>query len=245
MPGIDFQYTSLSLWQKHNRKIITLVFILFIILSGLYWHQSKQKSSIHEAAIDFQNAIILKTESPQKTDMLVQKLTHIKTAHPKTIYSDLSALWLAKINTSQNKLKEATHLLEQIIHTTPLRFVQEIASIRLTYLLLNQNQPQKALSVLNASPQIPSSSLKTSLLIAKGDVYLAQKDIKNALIFWKKAQKILLPTESPQSLQDPSQDELSLTPSTNNLSLLNMKINHYSVNTNSTLKTQDNTKQNG
>lgn len=177
------QWEAIKKWMKRywDRLSWLIIIVLAIIAGGNYWRHHIEKER-ERAGNEYMSFVLTLTDE----DMAValKKGTQFIAEFPKSPYSALVALALAKDLVAREQLDESEHFLNFVMtegQTQPLR---ALARVRLMRLYWAQNEFEKGLALYDESKAV---GFITELAEIKGDILVKQKDTAGAINAYKTA----------------------------------------------------------
>jgi predicted negative regulator of RcsB-dependent stress response len=162
-------------WQENGASIIAGVTLGVLAIFGWqYW--SSYRDSKAEQASQAYDAFIIAAEKPD-IDQARQRSQTLITDFPKSPYSALAALRLAKLASDSGDTATAIQHLETVIANTTLDEIKDIARLRLARLLFATGRAADAEQRLS---QVATASLSAEREELRGDLALAANDLTKA-----------------------------------------------------------------
>ncbi|TMH78262.1 MAG: tetratricopeptide repeat protein, partial [Betaproteobacteria bacterium] len=169
-------------WKDHGGAIIlgaTLVCAAIGAWNGWTWYQRSQSA---------QAAVLYDTlqKAARANDLKTTRETAgaILESFPRSAYAPLAALVSAKIHFQAGDLKTARAQLQWVIEHARSDEIRSIAALRLSSVLLDDNEPDAALKILEAKPHPSFEALYAS---QRGDILATQKKRSEARAAYKAA----------------------------------------------------------
>lgn len=175
-----------AFWREYGWSIILGVVLAISVTLGWQYYsryraqQSQTASNIYTQLV---NAALLKNE-PAAEQMINTLMKH----YQHTPYASIAALWKAKLAAQKNDYTTAKAALNWTIHNSDMPALKSIAQIRLARIALEQNQPKRALTILN---NVHNSAYKGFASQFKGDAYVALNQPEKAKTAYDNALKTL------------------------------------------------------
>jgi predicted negative regulator of RcsB-dependent stress response len=173
--------TLKSFTQKYGSSIITGILIALIAFFGWQYWQKKQlvtaqteTAKVQQLMDDAQGL----EGNPNAFATLSTAADKIMKEAPDTVQAIQSQMVMAKVAYDNGKYADAERALQRVENTKidDVGLLQ-IVKLRLAYAQLAQNKFDAALKTLAA---VTEPAFKATAEEARGDVYVAQKDIENA-----------------------------------------------------------------
>ena len=169
-------------WKDHGGAIIlgaTLVCGAIGAWNGWTWYQRSQAA---------QAAVLYDTlqKAARANDLKTTRETAgaILENFPRSAYAPLAALVSAKIHFQAADLKTARAQLQWVVEHARSDEIRSIAALRLSSVLLDDNEPDAALKILEAKPHPAFEALYAS---QRGDILATQKKRSEARAAYKAA----------------------------------------------------------
>jgi len=169
-------------WKDHGGAIIlgaTLVCAAIGAWNGWTWYQRSQTG---------QAAVLYDTlqKAARANDLKTARETAgaILENFPRSAYAPLAALVSAKIHFQAGDLKTARAQLQWVVERSRSDEIRSIAALRLSSVLLDDNEPEAALKILEAKPHPSFEALYAS---QRGDILATQKKRSEARAAYKAA----------------------------------------------------------
>ncbi len=172
----DQQVEAIKQWWKENGTsiIVGMVLGLAIIFGMRTWNDWRAQNA--EAASALYQSIEAALQKNQP--LVVQSLsTRLLEEYPASIYAALGALAHASVFVTQGDLVGARGRLEWVIAQSSEPHIQGLAALRLGYLLLEQGDTARALTLAASAA---SAGFQAGADELRGDVLRAQGDRKGA-----------------------------------------------------------------
>ena len=169
-------------WKEHGGAIIlgaALVCAAIGAWNGWTWYQRSQAAQAAGLYDTLQKAA-------RANDLKTTRETAgaILESFPRSAYAPLAALVSAKIHFQAGDLKTARAQLQWVIEHARSDEIRSIAALRLSNVLLDDNEPDAALKILEAKPHPSFEALYAS---QRGDILAAQKKRSEARAAYKAA----------------------------------------------------------
>src|SRR6266853_1572135 len=170
------QLASLKAWWKENGGAIllgaTLVLAAIAAWNGWMWYQRSQSA---QAAVLYDTLQKAARASDLKASREIAGA--ILENFPRSAYAPLAALVSAKVQFQAGDLKTARAQLQWVVEHARSDEIRSIAALRLSNVLLDDNEPDAALKILEAKPHTSFESLYAS---QRGDILAVQKQRSEA-----------------------------------------------------------------
>ena len=165
-------------WLRENGSAIVMGLVLaFGLMFGFKQWQAWQISTRQQASAEYQvMASLIKEDN---MDAAVSNYEVLKTEHPKSAYTPMAALMMAKSRLIAGQLDLAASDLEYAMEHAQPEPVQVIARERLARLRLSQGDTDAALKLLDESPS--TVGFEAQFAEIRGDIYLANGESEMAI----------------------------------------------------------------
>ncbi|MES2998670.1 MAG: tetratricopeptide repeat protein [Pseudomonadota bacterium] len=194
------QVEHIKKWcREYGVGVIAGIIFAIVVSVGWYYRQQNRENNLVKASIEYEN--LLEATTHQSKLILAKSLLQ---NYPQTPYASLAALQLAKQAVYHNKLAEAERQLVWIVNHGKSATLRAVARTRLARVLLAENQPERALQILDEND---NKAYRSLILEEKGDVFFRLDHPAEALQNYVAAEKLY----SESSIEQP---------------LLSMKINN-------------------
>jgi predicted negative regulator of RcsB-dependent stress response len=176
---------SLKRWWNESGKSLAMgiAAVVVVYFGWQYWQNSQVQTSARASAVYDQLSRIAVTapgqiiEEPARSEALDLVAT-LKSDHASSVYALYGALFGARLAVEANDLDAARQELEWFLANTRsglLGSTEEtlvaLAQLRLGRVLLADNQPERALSLISG---VDGKALSAQFDELRGDIYLAQ-----------------------------------------------------------------------
>lgn len=171
-------------WKKHGNRLLTIVLIVVVGVSGYRYWTSHQKTEVANNGNMYMSLVL----SANKKDAINvdAKASALMKNSPKSVYAGLAALTLAGFDVNQGKLDSAKTNFNWILKHQSNSDIKAIAKMRLARIDLAQGKPAEALKLL--TPVAPNFAASAQMI--RGDAYAAQKNYRQAKASYKLAAKL-------------------------------------------------------
>ena len=165
-------------WLRENGSAIVMGLVLaFSLMFGFKQWQAWETSNRQQASAEYQvMASLIKDDS---MDAAVSNYEVLKTEYPKSAYTSMAALMMAKSRLIAGQLDLAASDLEYAMEHAQPEPVQVIARERLARLRLSQGDTDAALELLDESPS--TVGFEAQFAEIRGDIYLANGESEMAI----------------------------------------------------------------
>lgn len=188
--------------------VAIVVGLILVIVASLVWQHWKQRQENHlvKASQHYESLVDASMQQDNRGTMVAISKNLLQN-YPQTPYASLAALQLAKQAVIHKQLAEAENKLNWVIKQGKNVTLRAVARARLARVLLSENQPARALEVLN---QNDNKAYQSLIFEEKGDIFLRLGSPQKALQNYLEAKKLY----SENSIEQP---------------LLSMKINNLTL----------------
>ncbi len=171
-------------WLRENGSAIVMGLVLaFGLMFGFKQWQAWETSKRQQASAEYQvMASLIKDDS---MDAAVSNYEVLKTEYPKSAYTSMAALMMAKSRLIAGQLDLAAKDLEYAMEHAQPEPVQVIARERLARLRLSQGDTDAALKLLDESPS--TIGFEAQFAEIRGDIYLANGESEMAIASYQAA----------------------------------------------------------
>jgi predicted negative regulator of RcsB-dependent stress response len=171
-------------WLRENGSAIVMGLVLaFGLMFGFKQWQVWETSKRQQASAEYQvMASLIKDDS---MDAAVSNYEVLKTEYPKSAYTSMAALMMAKSRLIAGQLDLAGKDLEYAMKHAQPEPVQVIARERLARLRLSQGDIDAALKLLDESPS--TIGFEAQFAEIRGDIYLAKGEPELAIASYQTA----------------------------------------------------------
>ena len=193
-----------AFWAKYGNALSAVILLAACALAGYLGWQYYQQRQAAQAAIVYQ-ALVDASKKPEMAK--VQEATGILLEkYPRTAYAQMAALLAAKASVTAHDVRTAKAQLEWVIqHGRDAEFAH-LARVRLAGLLLDEQAYAQALTLLAKEP--PAAFI-AAYADRRGDIYLAQKKLKEAKAEFSKAYDALAAEDPLRGVVELKRDALS------------------------------------
>jgi len=158
-------------WLRENGSAIVMgLVIAFGGLFGFKQWQGWQESGRQQASVEFQ--VMNELLAAGQLDAAMSNFQNLRDDHAKSPYASMGALAMAKARLEAKQPNLAISQYEFVMENGYPRALAIVARERLARVLLDQGQADRALSVLDAAPDI--SGFEAQFAEVRGDIHFAQ-----------------------------------------------------------------------
>ena len=171
-------------WLRENGSAIVMGLVLaFGLMFGFKQWQVWETSKRQQASAEYQvMASLIKDEN---MDAAVSNYEILKTEYPKSAYTSMAAMMMAKSRLIAGQLDLAANDLEFAMEHAQPQPVQVIARERLARLRLSQGDTDAALKLLEESPS--TVGFEAQFAEIRGDIYMANGEPEMAIASYQTA----------------------------------------------------------
>lgn len=198
------QVEALKKWWKENWLSIVGGVLIGggLIIGWRLWVD--QQSSQAKAASSTYEAMMSAMEAKQ-SDVGLEFGNNLVVQYPDSPYASLAALANAKMKLDQGDVLAAKTQLQWVLDNGNPEQIKHTARIRLARLLLGENKPDEAMSLVNG---ISGSKFQASYDALKGDISLAQGNVEQARMAYTQALSGMEPGSRSRDLLQMKLDNL-------------------------------------
>ena len=177
------QVEELKNWFKENgTSLLFVAAVLLLGLSGWRYYQNSEETKAQQAATAYYQMMSVMQTDTELADAQARALID---QFPKTPYRDLATLSLAKLAVEEERFDEAKLHLQWLIEHSKQQAIPELARLRLTYVLMAEEDWQAALAWLNEPPG--DEGFAALYLETKGDIHLQLQQPEQAISVYQQA----------------------------------------------------------
>jgi len=165
-------------WLRENGSAIVMGLVLaFGLMFGFKQWQTWETSKRQQASAEYQvMASLIKEDS---MDAAVSNYEVLKTEYPKSAYTSMAAMMMAKSRLIAGQLDLAANDLEYAMEHAQPEPVRVIARERLARLKLSQGDTEAALKLIDESPS--TVGFEAQFAEIRGDIYMANGESEMAI----------------------------------------------------------------
>jgi predicted negative regulator of RcsB-dependent stress response len=184
-----------KLWKEYGIPAIIGLVIGIVILYGWRYYQSYQVAVNQAAATQYQ--VLWDTvDARQDPDA---PLAELRKKYPKSVYSLLGSLLVARQAVADQKLDVAQQQLQWALDHSQKNILQDIIKVRYARVLIEMGKSQEALKLLENLATPSYASMRDQI---KGDAYFKLNDLQKARKSYESAlNNASLPEENRRLLQ--------------------------------------------
>lgn len=171
-------------WLRENGSAIVMGLVLaFGLMFGFKQWQAWETSKRQQASAEYQvMTTLIKSNS---MDAAVSNYEVLKTEYPKSAYTSMAALMMAKARVSSGQFDLAASDLEYAMEHAQPDPVKVIARERLARLKLSQGDADSALKLLDEAPS--EVGFEAQFAEVRGDIYMAKGETELAIVSYQAA----------------------------------------------------------
>jgi len=173
-------------WKENSNMIVTGVAIGVACIFGWQYYQGETVKHAEQASVLYEQ-VLVNADNPSKINDQLASVNQLEAEFNDTPYASLSALIVAKQQLEAGQIEKAQQQYRWVIDNANQDELKYIAKIRLSRLLLANNQQDQALSLLN---ETYPESFNGMVLELKGDVLLVQGNKAEAKLAYIKAMSL-------------------------------------------------------
>jgi predicted negative regulator of RcsB-dependent stress response len=170
------QIQQLKNWVKtYGFTILLGITIALLITSGWRYWQKREDKTLTHASLIYDRMLSMRSQNNNEASNI--EANKLLTRYPKTAYAGMAAFMQARDAVLQKNYVKAKEQLQWVIDHSNNRTMKETARIRISRILINENQPDAALTLLN---KIDDPHYIGLIDEVRGDAYLLKNDKKSA-----------------------------------------------------------------
>jgi predicted negative regulator of RcsB-dependent stress response len=172
-------------WLRENGSAIVMGLVLaFGLMFGFKQWQAWETSKRQQASAEYQ--VMASLIKDDRMDDAVSNYEVLKAEFPKSAYTYMAAMMMAKSRLIAGQLDLAARDLELVMENGKPEPVQVIARARLARLKLSQGDTDAALKLLDESPttvgfEAQFAEIRGDIYVAKGETEMAVSSYRTAL----------------------------------------------------------------
>lgn len=201
------QIEILRNWIKQYAAVIIAGVVMSILaITGWRYWQEHQMKILNRASIVYDKMLMNRAQNDAEGTL--NNANKLITHYPKTTYSQMAALMLARDAIVKKDYKDAEKQLNWVLDHSSVSSLRQIARLRLARIMIAQEKPEEALKTLE---KIEDKSFNGLINEVKGDAYLAMKNTIQAREAYKQALTDLPNAEVIRPLLQMKYDNLNQT----------------------------------
>ncbi|OGO97902.1 MAG: hypothetical protein A3F41_05425 [Coxiella sp. RIFCSPHIGHO2_12_FULL_44_14] len=184
-----------ALWKEYGRWILLAVAVGFGVSYGWrYWQVREVKQNL-VASDQYQN--ILAAIPTNNWEQIAAKKQVLQDKYPKLAYTAFANFLEAKHYVELNQYQKALADLKMVIVNTEEPSLKQIARIRSASILLAEKDAAAAKKILSV---VDSQTYAPMIQVVQGDIALAEKNPKQAGVYYKEAFEGLMALDIQQPI---------------------------------------------
>ncbi len=153
-------------WKENSSMVVTGIAVGVASIFGWQYYQSESVKHTEQASVLYEQVLVL-SANPDKINDQIARANQLEADFKDTPYASLSALIVAKQQLAAGQIEKAQKQYRWVIENAKQDELKYLAKIRLSRLLLTNEQQDQAISLLSESyPE----SFTAMVLELKGDV---------------------------------------------------------------------------
>lgn len=169
-------------WKKYGTSVLAAVAVVAVVSFGIrYWH-SYSANKAQKASVVYEQ--LLAADAAKKIDNVKLFAQHLMTEYPGSPYASFAAMSLASEAVKANDLAAAEKNLQWVIDHAKSKELRQIARVRAARVFAAENKLDEALTILKT---VDDKTYEPIIGEARGDIYLAKNDRKEAVREYKEA----------------------------------------------------------
>jgi len=173
-------------WKENSSMVVTGLAVGVASIFGWQYYQTESAKHIEQASMLYEH-VIINAENPSSINEQLASANQLAADFKNTPYASLSALIIAKQHLAAGQIEKAQQQYRWVIENASQNELKFLAKIRLSRLLLSNNQFDQALALLN---ETYPESFKGMVLELKGDVLLTQGNKTAAKVAYVQAMSL-------------------------------------------------------
>ncbi len=171
-------------WLRENGSAIVMGLVLaFGLMFAFKQYQAWQTSKRQQASAEYHALSSLIDED--KMDTAVSNYEVLKSEYPKSAYTAMAAMLMAKARLQAGQPQLAAKALTYAMEHAKPEPVRVIARERLARIVLSQGDPDKALGLLDGAPS--DKGFEAQFAEIRGDIYLKKGETEKAVKAYQEA----------------------------------------------------------
>ena len=173
-------------WKENSSMVVTGLAVGVASIFGWQFYQAESAKHIEEASLHYEK-VLINSENPSGINDQLASVNQLVADFSDTPYASLSALLVAKQQFAAGDIEKAQQQYRWVIENSNQNELKFLAKVRLSRLLLTNNQHDEALELL--SETFPES-FKAMVLELKGDVLFTQGNKSAAKVAYVQAKSL-------------------------------------------------------
>lgn len=164
-------------WKDNHRSVIVGVLAgLLLVFGWQYWRQ-RQVTRQEQASTMYAHVLQANTNSDADRKTRETIVDNLKTIYPRSTYSALATLLVARVSIQDNHLQQTQEQLTWVIDHSRDAVLKQVARLRLARVLLAQKSYDAALVQLDKATLDSFRGITAEI---RGDIYVAQGKTEQA-----------------------------------------------------------------
>jgi len=165
-------------WLRENGSAIIMGLVLaFGLMFGFKQWQIWETSKRQQASAEYQ--VMLSLIEAENMDAAVPNYEVLKTEYPKSAYTSMASMMMAKARLQAGQLDLAASALRHAMDNAQPAPVKVIARERLARVRLSQGDTEAALALLDGAPS--AVGFESQFAEIRGDIHLAKGETEQAI----------------------------------------------------------------
>ena len=165
-------------WLRENGSAIIMGLVLaFGLMFGFKQWQAWETSKRQQASAEYQ--VMLSLIEAENMDAAVPNYEVLKTEYPKSAYTSMASMMMAKARLQAGQLDLAASALRHAMDNAQPAPVKVIARERLARVRLSQGDTEAALALLDGAPS--AVGFESQFAEIRGDIHLAKGETEQAI----------------------------------------------------------------
>jgi len=173
-------------WKENSSMVVTGLAVGVASIFGWQFYQADSAKHLEEASLHYEK-VLINSENPSSINDQLASVNQLVADFNDTPYASLSALLVAKQQFAAGDIEKAQQQYLWVIENSNQSELKFLAKVRLSRLLLENNQYDQALQLLN---ETYPESFKAMVLELKGDVLFAQGNKSAAKVAYVQAMSL-------------------------------------------------------
>lgn len=153
-------------WKENSSMVVTGIAVGVASIFGWQYYQAESVKHTEQASVLYEQVLVL-SANPSKINDQIARANQLEADFSDTPYASLSALIVAKQQLAAGQIEKAQKQYRWVIENAKQDELKYLAKIRLSRLLLTNEQQDQAIALLSESyPE----SFTAMVLELKGDV---------------------------------------------------------------------------
>lgn len=198
-------------WKRYSTPLIVLISCILLAIAGYrYWSWHQEQVKVQASNTYEQMMLAFSHRNDKSVKSFANQLTK---NHKGTVYADVAHLTLAKLLVARNKMDSARDELNQVIASSRVDALRQVARLRMARIYLQTKAYDKALSELQ---NVDDQAYLAVINELKGDLFAATGKYQEAFASYRLAM-----AESKSS----GMNNLFLEMKTNEVAAMNQSLN--------------------